>query len=176
MAKAESVITWLPWQQRFFHDRPRVKVGCVHRQGGKDFVSAAEAVDDAIETGSDWFIVSISQRQADATFAKCRQIAGIFKRALHVVGELTLSDREYVEHDRNLDESFRSTAHTLRLPGGGSVTALPGRDPDTLAGLTGNVIFTEFGLFPNGGYDHWRGRPDWWYQHRGRRSRWRCHD
>jgi phage FluMu gp28-like protein len=36
------------------------------------------------------------------------------------------------------------------------VTSLPGRDPDTLAGLTGNVIFTEFGLFPNGGYDHWR--------------------
>ncbi len=33
--------------------------------------------------------------------------------------------------------------------------SLPGRDPDTLAGLSGNVIFTEFGLFPGGGYAHW---------------------
>lgn len=44
----------------------------------------------------------------------------------------------------------------LRLPNGGTVVSLPGRDPDALAGFSGNVIFTEFGLFPNGGYDHWR--------------------
>jgi phage FluMu gp28-like protein len=44
----------------------------------------------------------------------------------------------------------------LILPGGGRVVSLPGRDPDTLAGLTGNIIFTEFGLFPKGGHAHWR--------------------
>ena len=151
-----SVIEFMPWQQRFFQDDSRIKIGCVHRQGGKDFVSAAEAVDDALQSGSAWYIISITQRQADQTFAKCRQIADIFKLAARHKGEVTLSEREYVEYDRQLDHSFRCTARTLHLPGGGTVTALPGRDPDTLAGLTGNIIFTEFGLFPNGGYDHWR--------------------
>ena len=153
---APSVIEFMPWQRRFFEDRPRVKVGCVHRQGGKDFVSAAEAVDDALTTGSDWYIVSMTQRQADQTHAKCRQIADVMKRAARIVGETRLTERQFTEVDRELDHMFRCTARTLHLPGGGTVTALPGRDPDTLAGLTGNVIFTEFGLFAKGGYDHWR--------------------
>jgi len=151
-----SVITFLPWQQRFFNDKARVKVGCVHRQGGKDFVSAAEAVDDALTNGADWYIVSMTQRQADQTFAKCRQIANVFKRVARAKGRITHTDRAFVEYDKQLDHTFRCTARTLHLPGGGTVTALPGRDPDTLAGLTGSVIFTEFGLFARGGYDHWR--------------------
>jgi phage FluMu gp28-like protein len=52
--------------------------------------------------------------------------------------------------------AFVCKARELILPNGARVVSLPGRDPDTLAGLTGNVIFTEFGLFPGGGYDHWR--------------------
>jgi len=151
-----SVIQWLPWQDRFFRDKARVLVGCAHRQSGKDFVAAGKAVDDALLDGDDWFIVSLTQRQADATFRKCEDFAKALKLAAKLSGEITMSEREFVEYDKQLDQSFRCTARTLHLPGGGSVTALPGRDPDTLAGLTGNVIFTEFGLFPNGGYDHWR--------------------
>lgn len=153
---APGVIEFMPWQRRFFADKSRVKVGCVHRQGGKDFVSACEAVDDALEKHTDWYIVSMTQRQADETFAKCRQVADIFKRVARKKGAITMSDRAFVEYDRELDQAFRCTARTLHLPGGGTVTALPGRDPDTLAGLTGSVIFTEFGLFARGGYDHWR--------------------
>jgi len=151
-----SVITLAPCQQRLFADQARVIVVNWHRQRGKDFCAAAKAVDHAIRTGQDWYIVSITQRQADATFDKAKAIANAFCKTAKRLGEITLDEREFYEYDREIDEQFRCTARTLHLPGGGSVTALPGRDPDTLAGLTGNVIFTEFGLFPKGGYDHWR--------------------
>ena len=154
--KPGSVITLAPCQQRLFADTARVIVVNWHRQRGKDFATAAKAVDHAIRTGQDWYIVSITQRQADATFDKAKTIAKAFLHAAKRLGEIRLSEREYVEYDRDIQHQFRCTARTLHLPGGGSVTALPGRDPDTLAGLTGNVIFTEFGLFPKGGYDHWR--------------------
>ena len=156
VAVAKSVIDFMPWQKRFFADEARVMVGCVHRQGGKDFTSAAIAVDDALVNHSKWFIVSITQRQADATFEKCAAVAKIFKSILKKQGEITVGEEQFDSYAKEIDHMFRCTARTLYLPGGGSVTALPGRDPDTLAGLTGNVIFTEFGLFPNGGYAHWR--------------------
>ena len=154
--KPESVITLAPCQRRLFADTSRVIVVNWHRQRGKDFCAAAKAVDHAMRTGQDWYIVSITQRQADATFDKARQVAKAFCQTAKAVAALTMESRDYAEYDREIDQEFRCTARTLHLPGGGSVTALPGRDPDTLAGLTGNVIFTEFGLFPKGGYDHWR--------------------
>jgi len=153
---AESVIRLAPCQRRLFADAARVIVVNWHRQRGKDFAAAAKAVDHTIRTGQDWYIVSITQRQADATFDKAKAIAKAFCQTAKRLAEITTTEREFVERDREIDQLFRCTARTLHLPGGGSVTALPGRDPDTLAGLTGNVIFTEFGLFPNGGYEHWR--------------------
>jgi len=155
-ATEQSVIRLYPYQQRFFADPARVLVACWCRQSGKDFTSAALAVDHALRTGQDWYIVSLTQRQADATFAKCVKVSDVFKRALEITGGIGQASAEYSEYDRWIDHWFSRRSHTLTLPGGGSVTALPGRDPDTLAGLTGNIIFTEFGLFPGGGYDHWR--------------------
>lgn len=151
-----SVIKLAPCQQRLFADQARVIVVNWHRQRGKDFCAAAKAVDNAIRTGQAWYIVSLTQRQADATFDKARAVASAFAMTAKRRAAITVDERQYVERDREIDELFHCTARTLHLPGGGSVTALPGRDPDTLAGLTGNVIFTEFGLFPKGGYDHWR--------------------
>ena len=156
LEKLATIITLLSYQLALFADTSRVVVGCWCRQAGKDFTTACRAVTHALETHQDWYIVSVTQRQADATFAKCRKIAAAYRKVLQLKARITFSDREFVEYDRWLDHHFRCTARTLHLPGGGSVTALPGRDPDTLAGLTGNVIFTEFGLFPNGGYEHWR--------------------
>jgi len=156
-SQANSVIRLLPYQQAFFRDDARVLVGLWCRQAGKDFTTAAKAVDHALRTGQAWYIVSITQRQADETFAKAKAIAESLRRALHLSGSVSEEvSAEYVEHDAAIDQSFRCQARTLHLPGGGKVVALPGRNPDTLAGLTGNVILTEFGLFPNGGYDHWR--------------------
>jgi len=155
-AKTRGIIQLDPWQRRWFEDPARIVVIKAHRQSGKDFDAAAIAVDDAFRTGGVWSIVSITQRQADETFAKAKKIAEAFKRAAKKRGEITLSERDYVEYDKTIEQEFRCTARTLHLPGGGTVTALPGRDPDTLAGLTCNVILTEFGLFPGGGYAHWR--------------------
>lgn len=153
----QSVINLHPYQQRFFRDDARVLVAIWCRQAGKDFATASKAVDHAMRTGQDWYIVSLTQRQADATFDKCKKVAEVFKQALKVQGRIFDTDGdEYIEYDSTINHWFRCRARTLHLPGGGTVTALPGRDPDTLAGLTGNVIFTEFGLFPKGGYDHWR--------------------
>ena len=140
VAPQTAVVQWHPWQERLFADRARVIAVRWHRQAGKDFCAAAKAADDALTRGTDWYIVSLTQRQADATFAKCRRFAEAFKLAARRVGEVRLSHREYVEYDRQIQEAFRSTAHTLHLPGGGSVTSLPGRDPDTLAGLSGRKI------------------------------------
>lgn len=140
-----------PAQQRFFADPSRVQVVCWHRQKGKDFTTAAKSVLHALETGQPWYIVSLTQRQADATFEKCVEWAKRYETAIEQVIETDFS-----EYDADFDHTFEFRARELRLPGGGRVVSLPGRDPDRLAGLTGNVVFTEMGLFPNGGYDHWR--------------------
>jgi phage FluMu gp28-like protein len=84
------------------------------------------------------------------------RVANVFKRLLRIVGEDQISEYGSEQYDKWLNQAFQFTAREIRFPNGGRVVSLPGRDPDTLAGLTGNIIFTEFGLFPGGGYDHWR--------------------
>ena len=141
-------------QQVFFLDESRVQVVCWHRQKGKDFTAAAKAVFDAMRTGQNWYIVSLTQRQADATFEKCKQWAKYYQDSIR--GIVRETETEFTEYDAAFDHQFVFKARELILPNGGRVVSMPGRDPDRLAGFTGNVIFTEFGLFPNGGYDHWR--------------------
>lgn len=152
---APSMIKFDRQQLLLFLDPARVIVVNWHRQKGKDFTTSAKAVAEAMETGEDWFIVSLTQRQADATFAKCHMHAKAMQKALQMVGEV--KEREWIcgVSDQAVD-GFTFKAREIILPNGARIVSLPGRDPDTLAGLTGNVIFTEFGLFPNGGYDHWR--------------------
>ena len=150
------IIRFDPSQRRLFDDNARVIVVNWHRQKGKDFTAAAKAVDSALRTKQAWFIVSLTQRQADATFEKAVKVAEAFKAMLKLKGKITFSEEQFTEYDAAIDASFVCTARTLHLPGGGKVVSLPGKNPDTLAGLTGNIIMTEFGLFPNGGYDHWR--------------------
>lgn len=142
----DSVIRLDPSQLRLFLDKSRVIVVCWHRQKGKDFTSAAKAVDDALLTGNNWHIVSLTQRQADATFEKVVKIAKTYKRLL---GKIHIEDHEFVE------DGFALKARELVLPNGAKVVALPGRNPDNLAGLTGNLILTEFALFDKGGFEHW---------------------
>lgn len=151
-AAASSRITLDPAQRRFFADDARVQVVRWHRQKGKDFCAAGKAVLHAMETGQPWFIVSLTQRQADATFDKCKFWAEYYKDR---IGEIIVREQEMIGFDE-LGNAFRYTARSMTLPNGGMVTALPGREPDNLAGLTGNLIITEFALFPYGGRRHWR--------------------
>ena len=53
------IIRFDPSQRRLFDDNARVIVVNWHRQKGKDFTAAAKAVDHAIRTKQDWFIVSL---------------------------------------------------------------------------------------------------------------------
>jgi phage FluMu gp28-like protein len=156
LVAAQTVIRFDPSQRRLFDDESRVIIVNWHRQKGKDFTAAAKAVRHALKSGQPWFIVSLTQRQADATFDKCKRVAKALMEMLKISGTPEESSYATEQWDKELKQGFQFLARTIRLPNGGSVTSLPGRDPDTLAGLTGNVIFTEFGLFPNGGYDHWR--------------------
>lgn len=155
VANATSVIEFDRSQERLFLDPSRVIVVNWHRQKGKDFTASAKAVDDALRTGDSWFIISLTQRQADETFRKCLAVAKLFKRLLKIVAKDTINEWQYSEFDRWIDKSLTWTAREITFPNGGRVVSLPGRDPDTLAGLTGNLILTEFGLFPNGGHHHW---------------------
>ncbi len=150
------VIRFDPSQRRFFDDDARVQVVNFHRQKGKDFTAAAKAVNDAIVSGHNWYITSVTQRQADATHKKCAKFVDAFKMLLNIQGKAEMDERQYEEWDDQFKHLFTRTARKIILPGGAEIEALPGKNPDTLAGLTGNVIFTEFGLFPNGGYEHWR--------------------
>ena len=139
-----------PAQRRFFHDQSRVQVVNWHRQKGKDFTTAAKATAQAMGDGQTWYIVSLTQRQADETFDKCKWWAERWRVGFEEAA------RTFTEADADLGGEFVYKAREMKLPNGGRVVSLPGRSPDALAGFTGNVIFTEFGLFPGGGYDHWR--------------------
>ncbi len=156
LSPSPTVYKFDPSQRRLMDDEARVIAVIWHRQKGKDFTTSAKAIRSALRTGQDWFIVSLTQRQADATFAKCRDAAKVLMKMLGMMGQTTESEFVSEQYDRELKQRFTFLAREIRLPNGARVVSLPGRDPDTLAGLTGNVIFTEFGLFPNGGYDHWR--------------------
>lgn len=154
-----SMIRFDPSQKRFFLDEARVIVVNWHRQKGKDFVAAAKAVDQAMRTGQNWYLVSLTQRQADATFDKCKKVFSAFKamfQEIYAGDAVEGAGWDFADFDREIGQLFVAKARELILPNGARIVSLPGKNPDTLAGLTGNVIFTEFGLFPNGGYDHWR--------------------
>jgi len=143
-AKAEVPLT--AYQYRAIGQKGRIVVRKWCRQSGKDFTTSLEAILDALDTGSSWYIVSLTQRQALATAKKAQM-------HMRAIG---LALPEIVEEPWELQSGAKITTFGVRLPGGGEVVALPGKDPDALAGLTGNVIFTEMALFPNNGVDHWR--------------------
>jgi phage FluMu gp28-like protein len=142
-------------QEKFFRDESRVIVVNWHRQKGKDFCAAAKAVDHAMRTGQNWYLISLTQRQSDETFKKCEKFARAFQAMFKMQGNIGIGFDDFEARDKWIDQKFRFTARKITLPNGAEIVSLPGRDPDTLAGLTGNLIFTEFGLFPGGGYEHW---------------------
>lgn len=154
--KAESMVRLDPSQKRLFDDDARVIAVNWHRQKGKDFVTAGKAVRAGMVRPANWYIVSLTQRQADATFAKAEKFFSAYKKAFGLVGEATRGGEEYAEFDATIQHTFTRQARKLILPNGSEIVSLPGKNPDTLAGLTGNIVLTEFGLFPGGGYEHWR--------------------
>jgi phage FluMu gp28-like protein len=153
---AGPIVRFDPSQKRFFEDDARVIAVNWHRQKGKDFVAAAKAVKTGSANGKNWYIVSLTQRQADATHNKAEKFIELYKRVLKLKGRVLTSEAEFEEYDAEINHTFVRKERKLILPNKAEIVALPGKNPDTLAGLTGNIILTEFGLFPKGGYEHWR--------------------
>ena len=152
--KVHNAVVPLPaYQYEALDASARIQVYKWCRQSGKDWVAALKASLLALSTGEPWFIVSLTERQAIATFDKVKTHLRAFGVVLE---ELAFTDEARGYRDSETGQWCKVHAKKVELPGGGSVTALPGSSPDAIAGLTGNVIFTEFALFPNNGVDHWR--------------------
>jgi phage FluMu gp28-like protein len=154
-ANGQPVVNFDHHQQILANSTAQTEAVCWHRQKGKDFTAAGIAVKDAFVTGHDWFIISITQRQADATFRKAKAFARALQRVMNAVQVIQYTDSNSDQRDPETGQRFVFKAREIILPGGGRIMSLPGRDPDALAGLTGNLILTEFALFPNGGHEHW---------------------
>ena len=141
----DVVIKLTDYQMEALRDQHRIVILKWCRQAGKDFLTSLKAVLSALETGENWYIVSLTQRQALATAKKAQQHV---RTILKILPEIGVTEE--------VIKGFKITSYGVKLPNGAEVIALPGKDPDALAGLSGNVIFTEMALFPNNGIDHWR--------------------
>ena len=148
-----AIVPLAKYQKEAIANKTRIKIYKWCRQSGKDFTASLEAVLDALTSHQKWFIVSLTERQSLATFDKAKMHCRAIGVALNDIQEVEEEHRYYSDSELRW---CTVKSKTIILPGGGSVTALPGADPDAIAGLTGNVIFTEFALFPNNGRDHWR--------------------
>ncbi|OHD21736.1 MAG: hypothetical protein A2Y38_14480 [Spirochaetes bacterium GWB1_59_5] len=146
---AKDIVKLTQYQLAAINDPARIVILKWCRQAGKDFTAALMAVLNGMETGQNWYIVSLTQRQALATAKKAQQHARAIE---HVLPPITEGEWGYQVDGK----AFTVTSYGVRLKNGAEIVALPGKDPDALAGLTGNVIFTEMALFPGGGVDHWR--------------------
>lgn len=130
------------YQQRWFKDRSRFKLGKFARQTGKTFTTTLEVVDDIFEAEamrrrSPWVILSRGERQAREAMEEgvLRHLEAYRVAARSIVRE----DYQFTDEDSGL----KRTALQVRLPGGNKVTALPA-NPDTARGFSSNVFLDEF--------------------------------
>ncbi|MFI8017669.1 terminase large subunit domain-containing protein [Serratia marcescens] len=126
------------YQQRWFLDRSRFKIGKFARQTGKTFTTTLELVDDCFETEANggrtrWVILSRGERQAKEAMEEgvrkhCQAYSLVAKE---LEGYVTGASGE------------RYTMLEAVLPGGSRITALPA-NPDTARGFAANVFLDEF--------------------------------
>jgi phage FluMu gp28-like protein len=131
------------YQQRWFLDRSRFKIGMFARQTGKTFTTAAEIVDDVYEEmtrgrRTRWVILSRGERQAREAMDE-----GV-KRHAQAYG-LALDAMEY---DFEAGSGTRYKALECSFPNGSRITALPA-NPDTARGFSSNVFLDEFAFHPD---------------------------
>ena len=128
----------LPYQRRWFDDAARFKAGIWSRQTGKDFSTAAEMVADCMQrtpaSATTWMIAAPSERQSIESLGKCRDWAGAF--------EVALAD---IIEERDGPGTLLKSA-TIVFANGSRIIAVPGR-PDTVRGMSANIVLTEFAFF-----------------------------
>jgi phage FluMu gp28-like protein len=136
-----AAVPLYPYQQRWFLDRRRFKIGCFSRQTGKTFTTTLEIVDDCFEAESrgkrtKWVILSRGERQAREAIDACKTHAKAYSLA---VSEL---ETEYtVTNADGTKTTYKQLEITL--PGGSRIIGLPA-NPDTARGFSANVFLDEF--------------------------------
>lgn len=132
-----AAVPLYPFQQRWFLDRSRFKIGMFARQTGKTFTSTLELVDDCYEAEAQggrrrWVILSRGERQAKEAMDE-----GV---KLHAKAYGAYLDE--LEYEWGTGEN-RYKALEVVLKGGSRITALPA-NADTARGFSANVFLDEF--------------------------------
>jgi len=120
------------FQRRWFLDRDRFKIGKMARQIGKSFIVALEVVDDAMETGEDWVLLSAGERQSKELMQKVKMHCEAYS-----IAASDIQETEYTVND------IRYTLLIISLPNGARIMGLPA-NPDTARGFSANVVLDEF--------------------------------
>jgi phage FluMu gp28-like protein len=130
-------LTLYGYQQRWFQDRSRFKIGMFARQTGKTFTTTLELVDSCAAAEADgkrerWVILSRGERQA--------------KEAMEE--GVKLHAQAYQMAARSMEYQWKGGEGTYNaleviLPGGSRITALPA-NPDTARGFSANCFLDEF--------------------------------
>jgi len=131
----------LPYQhnlrQRVLIDRLRFNIDLWSRQTGKDFTASEIGVEDChARKKVNWSVIAPSERQSLETIEKAKEWSEAFK--------LVIDD--YQEFKESLHPESMIKSAEIKFANGSKFRALPGK-PQTVRGLSTNMIFTEFAHF-----------------------------
>lgn len=147
-ARAEPLIKFLPYQQRWLRDQSRFKAGMFARQTGKTFTNCAEVVEHCVDVEAQggrtrWVILSRGERQAkEAMETGVKPFTAAFWELYR--GVLKGKPPEVHEDQwTNPETDAKYRMFEVEFPGGSRITALPA-NPDTARGFSANVLLDEF--------------------------------
>lgn len=136
-----SAIQIYSYQQAWFNDRARFKLGKFARQTGKTFTTTLEIVDDVYVAEADgqkspWIILSRGERQAVEAMEE-----GVIRHArAYGIASKALAREDIEVYD---EDNIKRKGLQVVFPGGSKVGALPA-NPDTARGFSRNVYLDEF--------------------------------
>ena len=124
----------MPYQRSWVLDTSRFKIWLKSRQIGGSLAAAFEVVSDAIQSGSDWIILSAGERQALEFMEKVHRVGQIFCQA--------------ISHETGKPFVAETKASQIRFPNGARILALPA-NASTARGYSANLVLDEFAFHEN---------------------------
>ncbi|MEQ8605174.1 MAG: terminase family protein [Marivibrio sp.] len=136
-AEMAPAVPLYQYQQKWFLDRSRFKIGMFARQTGKTFTTTLELVDDCFEVEAKggrtkWVVLSRGERQAKEAMRE-----GVKLHAQAYGMGLEEQEIEFKAGD------ITYNGLEITLPGGSRITGLPA-NADTARGFSANVFLDEF--------------------------------
>jgi phage FluMu gp28-like protein len=133
-----SAFEFKQYQRRVIESQARFMILLWARQLGKGFTIAYKVVNDVMAheasgRATTWIIMAASLRQAKETARKIRKFLRAYEMATKALGVSYFED-------------VKLNSFEFEFPNGSRIITVPG-NPDTVAGLTGNLICDEFALF-----------------------------